>query len=166
MRKLISLGASRIGFVGDKVHCDSFYERWIGYWNALQEARLSQDDRFSILAPDDSPYNDTDWLIQQLNRMPGLPDAFVCANGFLAIHLMSALRKMGLSIPRDILVTGFDGTSQSALADPPLTTVQVPSLETGRLAANILLCRITDPDRPYTWTRVKTTPVWRSSSQK
>ena len=98
--------------------------------------------------------------------MRGLPDAFVCANDFLAIHLMSALKKMGLSIPRDILVTGFDGTSQSALADPPLTTVQVPGLETGRMAAKILLSRITDPERPYTWTRVKTTPVWRSSSQK
>ena len=166
MRKLIFMGASRIGFVGDKDHCDSFYERWYGYCNGLREAGLSQDDRFSILAPDDSPYSDTDWLIQQLNRMRGLPDAFVCANDFLAIHLMSALKKMGLSIPRDILVTGFDGTSQSALADPPLTTVQVPGLETGRMAAKILLSRITDPERPYTWTRVKTTPVWRSSSQK
>ena len=166
MRKLISLGANRIGFVGDKDHCDSFYERWNGYCMGLRDAGLSQDDRFSILAPDDSPYNDTDWLIQQLNRMPGLPDAFVCANDFLAIHLMNALKKMGLSIPGDILVTGFDGTSQSALVDPPLTTVQVPGLETGRLAAKILLSRITDPDRPYTWTRVKTTPVWRSSSQK
>ena len=62
MRKLISLGATRIGFVGDKDHCDSFYERWYGYCNGLREAGLSQDDRFSILAPDDSPYNDTEKL--------------------------------------------------------------------------------------------------------
>ena len=166
MKKLISLGATRIGFIGDKDHCDSFYERWYGYCKGLAESGLSQDNRFCILAPDNSPYSDTDWLIQQLNRMRSLPDAFVCANDFLAIHLTNALKKMGLSIPKDIMVTGFDGTPQSALVEPPLTTVQIPSLETGRMAAKILLSRITDPDRPYTWTRVKTTPVWRSSSQK
>ena len=46
---------------------------------------------------------------------------------------MLALKKKGLSIPNDIMVAGFDGTSQSAFTDPPLTTVQIRSEEIGRI---------------------------------
>ena len=163
IRKLIDLGARRIGFVGDIYHCDSFYERWYGYCKGLRDAGLSQDDRLCILAPDDSPYGDPDWLISQLDQMPALPDAFVCANDYLAIHLISALKKKGLSIPAQIMVTGFDGTEQSALIDPPLTTVEIPSRVIGRLAADALLNRIANPDFPFFSTRVKTTPILRES---
>ena len=106
-----------------------------------------------------------DWLIAQLDQMHQIPDAFVCANDYLAIHLMNALKKKGLAIPGDVMVTGFDGTSQSALVEPQLTTVQIPSIELGRMAADILLNRIHNPDLPYNWTRVRTTPVWRGSTR-
>ena len=165
MRQLIALGARRIGFVGDREHCGSFYERWFGYRISLEQAGLKPDESLCILAPDASPYSDSDWLIRQINRMPALPDAFVCANDFLAIHLMNALKKKGLSIPGDIMVTGFDGTPQSALVEPALTTVQIPSVEVGRMSANILLARIRNPELPFSWTHVRTDPVWRSSTR-
>ncbi len=63
------------------------------------------------------------------------------------------------------MVTGFDGSSQSALTEPPLTTVQIPGLDIGRLAADFLLLRIRTPGVPYHWTHVKTTPVWRGSTR-
>ena len=163
MKKLISLGAHKIGFVGDKSHCESFYERWYGYCAALKESGLPQDDRICILAPDDSPYNDPDWLISQLKQMPALPDAFICANDYLAIHMISALKKKGLKIPDQVMVTGFDGTPQSALVDPPLTTVDTPGKVIGHLAADVLMNRIANPDFPFFTTRVRTTPVWRGS---
>jgi len=164
MKRLIAIGARRIGFVGDKEHCGSFYERWFGYRMALEKAGLKLDEHLCILAPDSSPYNDPDWLIAQMNRMSALPDAFVCANDYLAIHLMSAIKKMGLAIPDDIMVTGFDGTSQSALVEPALTTIQIPSVEIGRMSADILLARIRSPELPYSWTHIRTDPVWREST--
>ena len=166
MKRLLALGARRIGFVGDKEHCSSFYERWFGYRLGLEQARLKLDERLCILAPDASPYNDPDWLIAQMNRMPALPDAFVCANDYLAIHLMNAIKKMGLSIPDGIMVTGFDGTSQSALVEPALTTVQIPSIEIGRMSADILLARIRNPEIPFSWTHIRTNPVWRRSTRE
>lgn len=166
VRRTIALGARRIGFVGDKEHCGSFYERWFGFRMALETAGLILDESFCILEPDDSPYNNSDWLIGRMNRMPALPDAFICANDFLAIHLMNALKKMGLSVPGDIMVTGFDGTSQSALVEPALTTVQIPSVEIGRMSADILLARIRNPELPYSWTHVRTNPVWRKSTRE
>ena len=165
-KQLISLGARRIGFVGDKWHCGSFYERWFGLRIGMEQAGLPLDEQYCILAPDASPYSDSDWLIRQMDRMPSLPDAFVCANDYLAIHLMSAIKKKGLSIPDDIMVTGFDGTSQSALVDPALTTVQIPSVEVGRIAADILLARIRNPELPYSWTHIRTNPVWRKSTRQ
>ena len=80
--------------------------------------------------------------------------------------MMNAIKKKGLSIPGDVMVTGFDGTSQSALVDPPLTTVQIPSVEIGRMAAGLLLERIRNPELPFSWTHIRTTPVWRSTTRK
>ena len=166
MKQLIALGARRIGFVGDKEHCGSFYERWFGYRLGLEQVGLKPDERLCILAPDASPYNNPDWLIGQMNRMPALPDAFVCANDYLAIHLMNALKRKGVSIPDQIMVTGFDGTSQSALVEPALTTVQIPSIEIGRMSADILLSRIRNPELPFSWTQIRTNPVWRKSTRE
>ena len=162
---LLAAGAKKIGFVGDREHCSSFSERWEGYAIALMRASLPIQPEICILAKDDSPYNSVEWLTRQLDAMPFLPDAFVCANDYLAIHLMNALKKKGLSIPRDVMVTGFDGTSQSELVDPALTTVQIPSTDIGRLCAEFLLARIRNPEIPYHWTHVKTTPVWRDSTR-
>ena len=166
MQRLIALGARRIGFMGDRGHCGSFYERWFGYRMAMEQAGLTPDESLCILDPDASPYDDPEWMSARLRRLPSLPDAFVCANDYLAIHLMNALKRAGLSIPGDVMVTGFDGTSQSALVDPALTTVQIPSVEIGRMAADILLGRIRNPELPFSWTHVRTNPVWRSSTRE
>ena len=118
------------------------------------------------LAPDGSPYDQADWLLSRLDAMPSVPDAFVCANDYLAIHLMSALRKKGLRIPEDVQVTGFDGTMQSALMDPPLTTVSIPTADIGRMAPDFLLLRVRHPEIPFHWSHIKTEPVWRGSTKK
>ncbi len=163
IERLTAAGAKRLGFVGDNGHCGSFRERWTGFNLGLDAAGLQLDDRLCICDPDGSPYSDPDWLLSRIRQMPSLPDAFVCANDYLAIHLMIALKNGGYTIPDDVMITGFDGTLQSAFTDPPLTTVQIPGTEIGRIAAGILLNRIKDPSFPYSWTRVKTTPVWRDS---
>ena len=163
VQRLAGAGAKSIGFVGDREHCSSFYERWYAFGNGLQKGGLPLDESLCILAPDSAPYGDPEWLMRQVGRMPELPDAFVCANDYLGIQMMTALKRMGLSIPRDVMVTGFDGTSQSALVDPPLTTVKIPGDEIGLIAAKHLLNRIQKPGMPYGWTRIRTTPVWRGS---
>ncbi|MBP5184135.1 MAG: LacI family DNA-binding transcriptional regulator [Lachnospiraceae bacterium] len=164
VKRLKDKGAKKIGFFGDKEHCGSFHDRFSGLCIASETLGLEDPYKYSILAPDSSPYGDTDWIAGQLDRLAVLPDAFVCANDYLAIHMIYALKQKGLSIPNDIMVTGFDGITQSALADPPLTTVTIPGVEIGRRAADILLNRIKTPDIPYTKTLVATTPVWRKSS--
>lgn len=163
---VISTGACRLGFVGDMAHCNSFHERWLGFCFALRQAGLTLDKDLCILASDVEPYDDVDWLAEQIRKMNATPDAFLCANDFLALHMMSALKQLGFVIPRDIMVAGFDGTPHSAVVEPSLTTVQIPDAEIGRRAADILLGRIADPSRPFVRVYVATTPVLRNSTQK
>ena len=163
--RMIAAGARRIGFVGDKEHCNSFLERWWGYVNALDNAGLPYDPRFSILAEDGDQYGNTEWLIRQLDAMPAVPDAFACANDYLAVHLMTALKKKGLRIPEDVMVTGFDGSTEASVVEPSLTTAQIPSSEIGRRAAAMLIERIGHPDASSLLTYVKTTPVWGGSTR-
>lgn len=163
---VIAAGARRIGFVGDPQHCNSFRQRWLGFCDALSDAGLPLERELCILEEDSPSYSDEDWLLRRFQRMAVKPDALICANDFLAIHVMSTLKRFGLAIPNDIMVTGFDGTPQSAVVDPSLTTVQIPNNDIGRMAADILLERIKNPNRPYCSTYVKTSPVWRSSTAR
>lgn len=161
---MISAGARNLGFIGDANHCNSFHERWNGFCAALDSAGLVLDKRFCILSSDMSPYSNARWLMEQINLMPAIPDAFICANDYLAIHLITALKQHGISIPKDVMVAGFDDTPQSAYIEPSLTTAQIPSTYIGRLAADMLLDRIENPDQPFRSIYVKTTPLWRNST--
>jgi len=162
---LINTGAKTIGFVGDKEHCSSFYLRWLSCNNALWLSGLPGSDPYSILEPDNSPYSDPDWMNTMLDRMPHIPDAFVCANDYLAIQLMVALKRRGLSVPNDVMITGFDGSPESAVIDPPLTTAQIPSAEMGRSAAELLHMRINNTSAPFTIVQYKTTPIFRGTTR-
>jgi DNA-binding LacI/PurR family transcriptional regulator len=67
------------------------------------------------------------------------PDALVCYDDKLALSLMDALRDLGIRVPDDIGLVGFDGIPYAAISNPRLTTVATPSGEMGRLAAAALI---------------------------
>ncbi len=163
--RMIAAGATRIGFVGDKDHCNSFFERWVGFTSAMANAGLPVDRKLCILDTDCDDYGNVKWLSEKLDAMHAIPDGFVCANDFLAIHLMSALKKRGLRIPEDVMVTGFDGSLEASMVEPPLTTAQIPSTEIGRLAATRLIERLQTPNSAFRWIIVKTTPIWGGSTR-
>lgn len=163
---VISAGASNLGFVGDIQHCNSFYERWLGFCAALDNAGLSLDKRLCILEQDSAQYGDSEWLFSKINQMPTTPDAFICANDFLALQVMSVLKLHHITIPDDIMITGFDGTPQSTIVDPPLTTAQIPCVDIGRLAAETLLARVHNPNRLFQRIYVSTLPQFRKSTAR
>ncbi len=164
--QMIAAGAAQLGFVGDVNHCNSFHERWIGFNVALGHAGLNLDRDMCILDSDGSQYSDSAWYAEKLRMLPALPDGFVCANDFIALRLMIALKQLGISIPDRVMVSGFDGTAQASFVEPALTTAQIPGNDIGRLAAEILLDRIDHPDRPYRTTYVNTTPLLRASTSR
>ncbi len=163
---VIDSGGWRLGFVGDVNHCNSFRERWIGFTLALEKASLTLDRDLCILEEDGPCYSDPAWLAETLTKMPVLPDGLICANDYIALHVMTALKQMNVAIPGRVMVTGFDGTPQSAVVEPALTTAQIPASEIGKLAADVLLDRIENPDRPCRTIYVNTTPLVRASTSR
>ncbi|WP_029192554.1 LacI family DNA-binding transcriptional regulator [Paenibacillus harenae] len=162
-KKLIASGCETIGFIGDYNHCKSFNERWIGFNKAMNASRLQPDDAFNITEKD-RYFTDSKWLEQQLDRMGRLPSAFICANDFIAINVLRILKNKNVRIPEDVRVCGFDDSPESQIVEPHLTTVHIYRDEMGILAAEMLLARVQNPDKPPQVTHVKTTPIFRESS--
>ncbi len=73
-----------------------------------------------------------------------LPEALVCYDDQLALALMNALRDLGVRVPDDVGIVGFDGIPYAAMSNPRLTTVAVPSAEMGRVAAVSLIRAVHD----------------------
>lgn len=154
-----------IGYVGDHLHCQSFYERWCGFKNAMEDHTDTNYQALSILEDDSSPYHDPLWLSEKIRLLPFLPDAFFCANDYIAICTIKALKLLNYSLPNDIKVAGFDNSYESQIVDPALTTVAIYGLQMGYIATNILLNRIKYPDAPYTSTYVQTEVIYRDSTE-
>jgi len=74
-------------------------------------------------------------------REPDLDAVFV-ANDPMAMGALEALRSLGLRVPQDVAVIGFDDITDAALTDPPLTTVRQPLEEMTKALAELLLRRI------------------------
>ena len=147
--RMIAAGARQIGFVGDPSHCNSFSERWEGFAAAMNAAGLQIARSGCILDADGPQYGDASWLVKKLRAMSVIPDGFICANDYLAIHLMQALKLLQLRIPQDVMVSGFDGSPEAAFIEPKLTTAKINSTEIGMVAAGLLLERIARPDKPF-----------------
>lgn len=157
---------SSAGFIGDIHHCLSFYERWEGFCSAMAKCGRSVREKHNIIDEDDSLYGDDLWLTRQLENMPALPELFVCANDSLALHILSVLKSMGISVPDQVLLCGFDDMPEARIIEPQLTTVHIPRNSMGILAAQRLLSKITNPALPCTTTYVQTKVKFRASTKK
>lgn len=163
--QLLASGCKSVGFIGDRFHCQSFYERWLGYQRAMHEHSPGNYDDFCICENDSDPYQDVEWLAGKINALPRLPDAFFCANDFLAVCTVKALKYLHYTLPDDIKVAGFDDSYESQIIEPPLTTIAIPGTEMGYIATNLLLNRIHYPDTPYSSTYVQTKIIFRASTK-
>lgn len=76
------------------------------------------------------------------------PTAVICGNDLLALGAMRQARTMGLSVPNDVSITGFDDMELSLIADPPLATVKIPHADMGVKAASMLTAMVREGARP------------------
>ena len=159
-QRLIQNGKHNLAFAGDIHNCHSFYERYQGFMDALAKNDLKPATELLT-----SKYSlDNNRLDSLLAQVSPLPDGFICANDFVAIDVIKALRKRGFVIPGDLFITGFDNSKESKIIDPHLTTIHIPSSAMGYIAADLLLSRIESPGLPYRSTHVRTVIKYREST--
>jgi LacI family transcriptional regulator len=143
---LIGHGHRRLAFVGDPDASSDAAERWTGFVAGHRGAGMEP-----AFGPHRSAYREADGRAVALELLAGdgRPEAIVAANDEIAMGVLGAAREIGLRVPEDLAVTGWDDIPAAGHLSPGLTTVRQPMVELGRRAALLLTERMatnrTDP---------------------
>jgi LacI family transcriptional regulator len=136
--EVIGLGHRRIAIISAAVTSnDRARERVAGVRDALAAAGIAPED----LAIIETAYGIGSGAIafEQLMALDPRPTAIICGNDVLAVGAMKQARTLGLEVPKDISITGFDDIELANVVVPALTTVHVPHREMGSKAARMLV---------------------------
>lgn len=135
---LIDLGHRRIGFIAGRYdRIERVRHRYDGYLAALEDAGIAPDE---ALCRRGAPNMETgDAAMRSLLAMDNPPTAVFAASDALALGTLAAATDLGLRVPQDVSIVGFDDLDFARFTCPPLTTIRVPVSEMGRLAASIVV---------------------------
>ena len=136
-RHLMDLGHRRIAYVGNRFGLQADTDRFSGYRQIVEEADLGFEPE--LVVHGDGGAEAGMKAAASLLNLPERPTAVFCYNDMQALGVLRAAREKGLNVPRDLSVVGLDDLYLSSYTDPPLTTIQQPKQEMGRLAVQILL---------------------------
>jgi LacI family transcriptional regulator len=143
VRHLIAVGHRRIMHLTGPMGSDGAQRRIRGYQRALIDAGISLDPQLQLTAGYTTEGGHgamVDWLQRHIGEP--LPHAVFCANDACAIGCLEALAEIGLRVPNDVSVAGFDDTFMARVSTPQLTTVRQPLAKMGALAVARLLARM------------------------
>lgn len=135
---LIDRGCRKILTITGDLTVESGRERLAGYKEALAEAGIKFDST-RVLKGDYSRTSARASLERYL-RSNGNFDGIFVSNDIMAIEVLEVLKERGIKVPSQCKVIGFDGTEQSRMTEPSLSTISQPSFELGRkVAAQLML---------------------------
>jgi LacI family transcriptional regulator len=160
-RHLIDLGHSEIALIGGPANLMSVRERLAGFRRAMDEAGHAIRPGWVQLGEYSREFGHEAGtaLLGASDR----PSAIFACSDYLAIGVLQAGRQVGLSLPQDLSLVGFDDMAFAELVDPPLTTIRQPMAEMGRLAFQHLLAVLNKIEVPPV-TRLPVELVMRRSA--
>lgn len=134
---LLELGHRKIGFVSwSMANLGNRRERFEGYQAALRAAGIEPDPRYVRFCQESWD----DGVLETVALFAGedAPTAVFSANAELNLQVLAGLKQLGLRVPEDVSVVGFDDSPWDPLLEPALTTVATPPYQLGKLAAHLL----------------------------
>jgi LacI family transcriptional regulator len=154
---LAELGHERVGFVGGPATLATARDRLIGYRRAVSDHGLAESRSLERAGDfgEQSGYRAAQSLA---GETPG-PTAIFAANDRMAIGTLAAAADLGLRVPADLSVVGFDDIPLASYLRPALTTVALPAYEMGAAAMRLLLELLHDDDGTTAEPRVVRLPV-------
>jgi LacI family transcriptional regulator len=158
---LLRAGHRRIGYINGEPSMEASRQRLRGYRQALATADLPFDPDL-VCDGNWQPLSGYE-CTYELMRRRSPPTAIFCGNDLMAVGCYEALRELGMRIPEDIAVIGYDDREIAQHLHPPLTTVLLPHFEMGILAAEILFETVTRPAKRRQQIKVECPIVKRRS---
>lgn len=158
--EMLERGVKRIGFVGQYLHCQSFYERYTAYCLAMIVAGQPINPNWVI------NYEKSNELNDAIASLDDLPELLVCANDFVALDTMQALAGIGKRVPEDVLICGFDDSAESRFIKPPMTTIHIYTQVIAYSAVHLLLSRMQSPSLDFRTVYTETELIYRESTNR
>lgn len=169
IQEMIRRNKKRIGFIGEYLHCQSFFERYMGYRNAMYLSGLPCEEKWcftsnkkGIRKPSGKDYQE--YLEEGLRNISSLPDVFLCANDFVALDILQVFKRLGITVPDDVWLCGFDDSPESKVVTPTLTTIHIHSQILGFSAVHLLISRIREPSLNFRTMHTETSLIYREST--
>jgi len=159
---LIKLGHRRIGFITGSMDLGAAIDRLEGYKSALQVHHIPEDPKLIYEGTFFQPEGFAGG--SALLDLKDPPTAIFASNDVMAMGVMDAIRERGLRIPEDVSILGFDDIPQAAMVRPALTTVRQPLDEMGRLATQMLIDQLKNPEKEIGRVELPTELIVRDST--
>lgn len=143
---LINKGHRKIAFISSPLSRPSRRSTYHGYRDALDQYGVEIKEEWIQIAAREEEDSEKNYefhngieMTKKLLEKQELPTAIFCCNDMTAFGVMNELATQGIRIPDQISVMGFDNIEFAEMVTPPLTTIQQPDYEMGRMACNLLL---------------------------
>lgn len=148
-RHLTSLGHRHIGVIAGPLTAASVRDRHEGFLAELAAADVAFDDDLLEIA--DLDYARAFDAATRLLQRDDAPTALFCHNDLVAFAALNAAKALGVSVPDDVSVLGFDDVAMSSWESFDLTTVRQPILDMARGAVELIFAMLDDPaqERPH-----------------
>lgn len=159
--QVIEMGHKQLALISaETISNDRALERHRGVLAAMQDAGLPSENLNFI----ETTYSIDEGAagFAQLMDAPIRPTAVFCGNDVLAAGALRKARELGIEVPNDISIIGFDDIELAHVVHPPLTTVHVPHREMGRLAA-LALVNLLQEGKQLETINLKAHPIFRGT---
>ena len=159
---LIELGHTRIGFIGGRADLRSAALRDAGYRRALADAGIAYDQ--ALVRTGHYQREPAREPVLSLLRSADRPTAIFAANDLSGIAILDVAAELGLSVPGDLSVVGFDDIPEASQIVPPLTTIRQPMKTLGATAARMVVALMAGETLENTHTLLPTRLVTRATT--
>ncbi|WP_246569121.1 LacI family DNA-binding transcriptional regulator [Polymorphospora rubra] len=160
---LIGLGHRRIAYLGVPLWTSAGHERWAAFRDVTRARGLAQPEHHVVVGEGYSEH-DGEAALARLLAGDDPPTAVLAGNDMMALGCYAAIRRAGLTCPRDVSVVGYNDMPLTDRVEPPLTTVRVPYFDVGRQAAGLLIEALTVADSTDRSVRLTPRLVVRAST--
>lgn len=143
MGYLFGLGHKRIAIISSENDYISTAQRLQGYKDTLEKHGIAPREDYIVYASRDYSFKSGKVKARQLLSVEPRPTAIFCISDTLALGAITAAKEMGLRVPEDVTVIGFDDVEHTTMLHPYITTVAQPCYELGRQSAHLLYALMT-----------------------